>query len=1296
MRELALALGWALSSAALAQPPHPQKALILTERAYFRYYYQFGLLRISTEALKAADAKAMSPALVKRLEKQTRRYVRGKDWTRTDWRDEAAYYFSRIGGQVRRDDVRSPYSPPPPAGWMKPDFDDTHWMRHRLGTVAAPEDANDFTFLHRRGIYLRTVFYVPDPARAGELKLRLAYRGGVRVFVNGAELARGHLPAAGKGDPDHAEDYPEQAYVRGPQETYQNRFGVIGEVIGPFADARPYGGYKGFRRASLGGAINQAGWERLQRLRDRRLGPVSLPAELLRTGRNVLAVEIRTSHYHPRVLPGYGGAPNWGIHGGVENFTWAHAGLVSLELRGEPDKVPSAMRRPAGVQAWVADMHDRLYSTEFLPSGGRCGTARFVGAPNGTYSAQIAVGTGRELTGLKASPGPLLSPGGRALPAGALRVLPMAARPISDLGQLASRGMARMSPGARMHFAFQRYGEGPADPRGEWLRRLNFFDHISRTWPEKVPADTCQALWVYLDVPADAKAGKYAGRVTVTADGIDPIPVPVEAEVIGWRVPDPRDFQTFLALEQSPYGVARQYKVPLWSDEHFRLLAESFRQLGRIGNDWLFVPVLAHTEFGNLNDSPVRWIRRRDGSLAFDYRIADRYVDLAVKHMGPPRVICFVVMQGCRNPTAVPLLDEATGRWAKLELYSGSRHFRSAWSAFAASLWGHMSSRGLQKRMLWGFCWDGISDPALLKLLAEFAPEVKWARGCHSRYPDETFHAVSTIILEMLPARSRRGWRNPYLHMVNPRWGNTTACANGTSNPFAFRLLIDRALVAGHRGVARLGADYWSGTWLRGYGRLPYLYAGMPGAFLLWPGARGAESSARFEALREGVQETEARVFLEQALDRGLLARADADRAQRALDAHNRQTLFYPSGDDPPKVYRYSFGWQDRSKRLLAAAAEAAGKVALDTRQAELHVNVPACGKVQVPIRLRNWTADRRGFQADATESWIQPERTQGTVVGQQDLLVTVNAGRLRAQATVTGTVTITDAGSAAARAVRITATVSRLFELLADNTVFNVTAGGSVSRPYLLVNHSATELNWRSEGSAQWMKVEPSSGRLAPAERVFLTVTAAPADRHPAAHKTTLTITAGPARQEVQFTTLVIPPYRRPARPAGRAVALQSVSRRLLKSHRSHGEGWVTGRNTAPLFQAEGRYHHLRFTPTVGRKTFPKAMWVVPRHETTYRLEGTGFTAFSAEVGVHCSTARIGDTSVRANFEIHVDGQVRAQSGLMSADDEPRLLVVDDLTGAKQVKLITRLDRLVNTERVWCNWAEARFYRAK
>ena len=178
------------------------------------------------------------------------------------------------------------------------------------------------------------------------------------------------------------------------------------------------------------------------------------------------------------------------------------------------------------------------------------------------------------------------------------------------------------------------------------LGRIQYFDWISAALPERIPANSCQPYWLSVKIPADAAPGLYHGAVRVEGPDFPAATLPLEVEVLDWKVPDPHDFQTIVAIEQSPYGVAKQYKTPLWSDKHWELIEASLRQLARAGNGVWFVPVLLDTEFGNRDDSMIKWIRKKDGSLAFDYATLDRYLDLIVKNCGTPRVISFVVMHG--------------------------------------------------------------------------------------------------------------------------------------------------------------------------------------------------------------------------------------------------------------------------------------------------------------------------------------------------------------------------------------------------------------------------------------------------------------------------------------------------------------------------------------------------------------------------------------------------------------------------------------------------------------------------
>ena len=99
---------------------------------------------------------------------------------------------------------------------------------------------------------------------------------------------------------------------------------------------------------------------------------------------------------------------------------------------------------------------------------------------------------------------------------------------------------------------------------------------------------------------------------------------------------------------------------------------------------------------------------------------------------------------------------------------------------------------------------------------------------------------------------------------------------------------------------------------------------GIPVLFVLWPGPAGAEPSARFEILLEGLQESEARVFLEESLDRGRLSPDLARRVRDVLARRLDETSILEGPLCVHELEAYTWRWQERSRELYEAAAEAA------------------------------------------------------------------------------------------------------------------------------------------------------------------------------------------------------------------------------------------------------------------------------------------------------------------------------------------------------------------------------------
>jgi len=1304
----------------------------LRETCYWRQYYVTGLMRISPRGLRKEGEKWLSKTGLRRLRQDTRKYLdgRGIDWEKTDWQDVAVTHFP-VG--VREAAMKIVPTIYPPEDWTSPEFDDGKWVRQRITPYPYSRSHQGIPHLFIRSVHLRTTFVVPDPSKVKSLTMSLLYRGGIRVFVNGREVVRGHLPE-GKLAPDApGADYPEPAYRAFLDEVPEPNKGrrCVSDIRLPFElSPRPRRGGKRMApyRNTFSCLLTREGWKRIQPLRDRGLGPVTIPGKLLRKGTNCLAVEIRCSHYHPIILPGAGGGrfynSNWVPASVGRNETWSHARLIELSLTDPGGHVPSAMSRPEGVQVWAEDMHTRCYPQDYLQAGRSVGRVRMVGGLNGTYSGQVVVGTSRELTGLQATAGDLTPAGGggKPIPASAAEVRYMVPERLSDLwkagcGRVGCAVMNHFARDTTLYLSNNRALLEPASAQAlrKEMEKLYYFDHLTARAPKRVPPGTCQPIFLTVRVPEDVAAGAYRGRVRVQAKGVPPAEVPVELEVLPWRVPDPLDFQTDMLLDESPYGVHKHYKdrVKLWSDEHFKLLDSSFALLRRVGSDLVYIPILRRMEFGNHEDCMVRWIRRKDGSLDFDYTVMDRYLDVAIKHLGKPAVVSVALMQCmmASSGPAVTVYDEATGKHEKLDLNWRTNPIDRLpiWRQFATDIVAHLRARGLGESIYWGHPWDHEPDPGLLALLNDLFPEIYWTAATHSYHggagggghDPAMFKTVCEYYTTWRPTSSK-GWLAKQQRSAE-KWHNTNSPrgeADGINLPFTFRSITDRSLRLGFTGIGRMAFDYFDGAWMDGHRGMDWLPAGMPCHSMSYPGPDRVESSARFEAMIEGVQDAELRCFLEQCIHRDVLPDDLAEQARRALLDRHRSHLCNRFRDSQLAVMTYD--WLGNSRRVYEVAAKVARTLGLDVSVVETGGKVPALGRSSVSLKVRNWTGKPRAWKAAADAEWIVPSRGEGSTVGQDELVVALNGSGLKAGQELTGALTVTDVASGRAWPVKVTARVTPAMEALCVHPHFNVPVGGSDSREFRIVNHTAKEQPWKLTASAGWIKVAPGAGRLKPGQDTFVTVTASPKDKQAARHEATLTFTGadGAVTKTIRSRTFVVPLYRDPGElPFGRVIKAATVDKKHIRRHKclAVGDHVISGRR-----QKSGeRYPRFGFQsrvglPILGKKRFNRAMWVQPAHETVYALEGTGFTAYSAWVGVPVGAAKqkIRQHDRRISFEIYVDGKLRTQSGMMTSTDRGRLLVVRDLADAKELRLVTRMDSCGDNSNFVAAWANPQFYQ--
>ena len=156
------------------------------------------------------------------------------------------------------------------------------------------------------------------------------------------------------------------------------------------------------------------------------------------------------------------------------------------------------------------------------------------------------------------------------------------------------------------------------------------------------------------------------------------------------------------------------------------------------------------------------------------------------------------------------------------------------------------------------------------------------------------------------------------------------------------------AITGDQRGIGHLGAEFWKvfkdkkgQRAARIYSRYPKsnwrnldIYTALPA-----PAAEGAAVTSRYEHLREGIQECEARVAIERVLsDETLKSKLDADlvaRCGKALEEHLRAVQVCRGGGEREvlgSLWFLTSGWEQRAEDLFALAGEVEKKVGKSAR----------------------------------------------------------------------------------------------------------------------------------------------------------------------------------------------------------------------------------------------------------------------------------------------------------------------------------------------------------------------------
>lgn len=387
----------------------------------------------------------------------------------------------------------------------------------------------------------------------------------------------------------------------------------------------------------------------------------------------------------------------------------------------------------------------------------------------------------------------------------------------------------------------------------------------------EVPAHSTRPLWVSVQVPPEARPGRYTATLEVLAAGKIALPFEISLEVLPQVLPPPSQWRFRLDLWQNPFALARYHGVPLWSEEHWRLLEPHLRLLAEAGQKCLTTSIIRRpwgTQTYDPYESMIGWCHRADGTWSYDYSIFDRYVELGRRCGITDSINCYTL-------SSPQYLEEATGDYT-----TGGYPLQEIWRPFLKDFLAHLQAKGWLGRTAIAMDeWPLERMRPMIDFVREAAPGLKIALA-GSNEPEladkiDDWCVFISPPLEPKLAQERAARNRPTTFYV--------CCGPGRPNTFTFSPPAEAAWLGwyaaaqGYSGLLRWAYDSWVQEPLYD---TSYVTWPAGDCFLVYPGAR---SSVRFERLREGIQEYEkVRIVREK-----LAPRSDqgAHEALLALDA---------------------------------------------------------------------------------------------------------------------------------------------------------------------------------------------------------------------------------------------------------------------------------------------------------------------------------------------------------------------------------------------------------------------------
>ena len=363
--------------------------------------------------------------------------------------------------------------------------------------------------------------------------------------------------------------------------------------------------------------------------------------------------------------------------------------------------------------------------------------------------------------------------------------------------------------------------------------------------------ETVRPVWVTVDIPSDAKPGKYTSEIVVTAKGAGKTVLPFEVEVIDQTLPGYEQWSYHLDLWQHPSAVARALNLEMWSDEHFEALKQQMKLLAEAGQK-VITTTLNRDPWGSQTfddyEDMIIWTKDKQGNWSFDYTVFDRYVEMMMELGIKKQINCYSML-----PWGNRLNWYENNGFKVSSVNPKSDRYEEMWSAFLKDFVKHLRAKGWLE--ITNIATDERSPEEMeivVNLIKKHAPELGFAmadnKASFRRIPNVRDCCVAQrqgfLTREEINERRAKGYVTTFYVCCSTYFPNSFTY----SQPWESELLSWHAISKDYDGQLRWAYNSWPAR-PEYDSRFRTMASG--DTYQVYPYAR---TSMRFERLRDGIE----------------------------------------------------------------------------------------------------------------------------------------------------------------------------------------------------------------------------------------------------------------------------------------------------------------------------------------------------------------------------------------------------------------------------------------------------------